>query len=94
MPLQFYSRRKPIVEPVHVQEVDPVVGSDFEQTILNLDDLDFLISLRKGTRKCTQHPISNFVSFENLSPSHKAFLTHLNLIQIPKTVHEALMDKN
>ena len=48
------------------------------------------IALRKGKSMCTQHLISNFVSYEGLSPSYKAFATTLTKIQIPKNVQEAL----
>ena len=34
--------------------------------------------------------MSNFVSYKNLSPSFSAFTTHLSLVEIPKTVQEAL----
>lgn len=40
------------------------------------------------------HPISNFISFENLSPSHRAFLTPLIPIEIPQAVQEALKSEN
>ncbi|KAK2999542.1 hypothetical protein RJ639_023205 [Escallonia herrerae] len=36
-------------------------------------DLDLPIALRKGTRTCTQHPISKFVSCEKLSPIFREF---------------------
>lgn len=50
-------------------------------------DLDLSIAIRRGIKKCTtQHPISNFISFDRLSPSHKALLCKLNPIDIPKTV--------
>ena len=39
------------------------------------NELDIPIALRKGTRKCTKHPFSNFVSYSCLSPSHKAFVS-------------------
>ena len=39
-------------------------------------------------------PISNFISFENLSPSHRAFLTQLTPIEIPQTVQEVLRSEN
>ena len=48
------------------------------------------IALMKGMRMCTQHPISNLVSYEGLSPSYKAFATTLIEIQIPKNIQEAL----
>ncbi|KAK2990953.1 hypothetical protein RJ640_002961, partial [Escallonia rubra] len=34
-------------------------------------DLDLPIALRKGTKTCTQHPISKFVSCEKLSPTFR-----------------------
>ena len=60
------------------------------------DDYDPPITIKKGVRKCTQHPLyplSHFVSYEKLFDSHKSFLTHLNTITIPKTVSKALDDK-
>ena len=46
------------------------------------------IALRKDTRKYTKkplYPISNYLSFEHFSPTHKAFLTSLNTIIIPNS---------
>ena len=40
------------------------------QSTLNLD---LPIAIPKGKRTCTDHPISNFVSFDHLSPTFKAF---------------------
>ena len=37
------------------------------------NDLHLPITLRQGTRACTQHPISHFVSYDRLSPSFHAF---------------------
>ena len=55
------------------------------------NDLDQPIALRKAKRTCTQHPISNFVTYEGLSPSYKAFATALTDIQIPRHIEEALI---
>ena len=41
-------------------------------------DLDLPIAIRKGKRTCTEHPISNCVSFDHLSPSFKAFSLSLS----------------
>lgn len=57
-------------------------------------DLDIPIALRKGTRTCTQHPLDLFMSYKKLSHNHRAFLTSLNSIAIPKTLSEALGDEN
>ena len=53
-------------------------------------DLDIPIALRKGIRSCTKHPLSNFVSYSNLSPSYAAFSSQLSSIEIPNNVQEAL----
>lgn len=38
-------------------------------------------------------PMSNFVSFEKFSSSHKTFLTQIDSISIPQTLTEALGNK-
>lgn len=48
------------------------------------------IALRKGVRSCTKYPLSNFVSYAKLSPSHLTFISQLSSVAIPKTVQEAL----
>ncbi|KAK8365622.1 hypothetical protein V6Z11_A02G067900 [Gossypium hirsutum] len=48
------------------------------------------IAVRKGTRSCTQHPISRFVSYENLSKSYKTFVTNVDSVKTPKNIEEAL----
>ena len=53
-------------------------------------DLDLPIALRKSKRTCTDHPISNFVSFDHLSPSFKAFSLSVSSIVVPKSYREAL----
>ena len=42
--------------------------------------IDLPIVLRKGTRSCTKHSISNYVSYENLSPQFKAFIVVLTIL--------------
>lgn len=53
-------------------------------------DLNVPIAFRKPDRPCTRHPLSNFVSYSNLSPSFAAFTSNLSSVKIPKNVHEAL----
>ena len=57
-----------------------------------INDLDVPIAVRKGVRSCTQHPISNFVSYSHLSPSYKAFLSKISSIPVPNHVQDALAD--
>ena len=81
--LRVYSRRpKPQEGKVH-ESSDP--SHEFNpgqsQNSLNSDELasidDRPIALRKGKRSCTDHPIYNYVSYKNLSPSHFAFVSNL-----------------
>jgi transposase InsO family protein len=53
-------------------------------------DLDLPIAIRKGKRTCTEHPISNCVSFDHLSPFFKAFSLSLSSLVVPKSYREAL----
>ncbi|KAL4021901.1 hypothetical protein IC575_020727 [Cucumis melo] len=52
--------------------------------------LDLPIALRKGTRSCTKHSISNNVSYENLSPQFRTFTARLDSTTILKNIHIAL----
>lgn len=39
------------------------------------NDVELPISLRKGVRTCSTHPIGNFESYNQLSPPYKAFMS-------------------
>ena len=41
------------------------------------NDLDMPIPLRKDGRSSSQHPISNFVSYDRLSSKYHAFVTNM-----------------
>jgi hypothetical protein len=47
---------------------EPESGSNPE-----IDDYELPIAVRKGVRSCTQHPLSNYMSYENISPVFRAF---------------------
>ena len=84
--LQVYTRRSSQMEdprafaPISVNS--PPSGSDLTT--------DLPIAHRKGTRSCTRFPISNYISYANLSPSFRTFATSLSSIPIPSTVSHAL----
>ncbi|KAL8114744.1 hypothetical protein AgCh_021563 [Apium graveolens] len=61
----------PIIEPDNGNTLDPY--------------LDLPIAIRKGVRSCTNHRISNFVSYNALSPSSLAFVTSLSSVPVPRT---------
>ena len=55
-----------------------------------VSDLDYPSVVRKGVRSCTQHAISNYVSYSHFSPSLQAFITNLSKEKIPRDIQEAL----
>ena len=55
-----------------------------------LVSLIFPLLLEKGIRSCTKHPLSNFISYKNISSSYCAFISKVSSVVIPKSVYEAL----
>ena len=51
-------------------------------------DLDISIALRKGKRSCTDHPISNFISYNHLNPTFHQFALSLPSESIPRSYTE------
>ncbi|KAL6322028.1 hypothetical protein AAG906_003171 [Vitis piasezkii] len=51
---------------------DGTVDSELENDILNMP-----IAWRKGVRSCTQHSIGNFISYDKLSPTFRAFTSSI-----------------
>lgn len=95
---QVYSRRKKpqigkeVVNSPHCQTDELMVESLNESgTPCSMLDSDIPIALRKGVRSCTQHPISQFVSYSNLSPFFRAFTSNISSVFIPRTVEEAMI---
>ncbi|KAE8701514.1 3beta-hydroxysteroid-dehydrogenase/decarboxylase isoform 3 [Hibiscus syriacus] len=62
-----------------VSEVSPLSSS-----------IDLPIVVSKGTRTCTQHPISRFVSYGNLSKTYKTFVSNVDHVKTPRSVEESL----
>ena len=65
-------------------------SSTHEYLVPFVDDSDLPISQRKGVRECADHPIEKYVAYGKLLSSYRAFVSHLDNVQIPKTVKEAL----
>lgn len=90
-PYQFtYSMRdesRKIEEPEdpHDHEISPVSETE-------LTDIDLPIAIRKGTRSCTQHSISNFLGYAHLSTPMQALVTQLSKESVPTTIQEAWQD--
>lgn len=75
----------------------PIINSEestrtqIEPSSNMFNDLHLPIAVRNSKRHCTQYPLTNFVSFNNLSTSYKTFVTKLNSIDI---CQEVLGDEN
>jgi hypothetical protein len=66
--------------------------SDMNSVIPVVDDMSLPIAQRKGVRSCTHHPVSDFVSYQHLSPSYRSFVSKLSSVSIPRNLQEALSD--
>ena len=53
------------------------------------NSLTIPIAVRKGVKSCTQHPISNYVTYEHLPDSVQALVSNLAVLKIPNNIQEA-----
>ena len=71
----------------------PVEGlRNLHPFIIESSDLDAPISIYKGVKSCTKHPISNFVSCTRLSPTYKAYISKVSSVSIPNYIQDTLTD--
>ncbi|XP_058006678.1 uncharacterized protein LOC131182065 [Hevea brasiliensis] len=65
-----------------------------EQVTANQSDLwiQLLNILRKGVRTCSKHPISNFISYDSLSPPYRAILLSVFSVSITQDWKKACLD--
>lgn len=76
----------------HTMTCDPQLVTN-SSTVVVPDEYYLPIALRKGIRTCTtKHPISQFVSYDKISPSYSAFVTKSSNLPIPTRIEDALHD--
>ena len=51
------------------------------------EELNWPITLRKGVRSCTQHPIQNYISYKGLSLGFNTFFSSMDKVQVPNKQH-------
>lgn len=56
--------------------------------------LNLPIVSRKGVRKCTKYPISNYLLYSSLLSSYQSFVSSLYSIRIPQNWQEAVVETN
>ena len=95
--LKTYHRREPTTnKQVKTTDILPVQSSSPDPdstTFGKASSSDLPIALRKGTRTCTQHPISQFVSYDSLSSTFRTFVSSLSSVSIPQNWREAFADE-
>ncbi|XP_075076778.1 uncharacterized protein LOC142163395 [Nicotiana tabacum] len=89
--LKTYSRKNRAEEAImQSTEAEP---SSIGELFTFPNDLDEPIALRKGVRSCiTKHPLSNFVSYNSLYSSYRAFALSISSVSIPQNWREAFAD--
>ena len=65
-------------------------NSDHNAPIPKFSDLDVPIANKRRVRSCTQHPITNHVSYSNLSSTNKVFLSKVSSMSLPTHFQDAL----
>jgi hypothetical protein len=60
--------------------------------VILVDDMSLPIAQGKGVKLCTHHPVSNFVSYQHISPSYSSFLSKLSSLFVRRNLQEAFSD--
>ncbi|XP_058219066.1 uncharacterized protein LOC131329730 [Rhododendron vialii] len=91
-PLQVYVRQRkrltapPVPTVAPPPSLDPASPPPPPPPLPFPPSPDLPIALRKGIRSCTTHLITQFVSYNHLSPSLRTFTTSVSSIFVPNTV--------
>ena len=52
------------------------------------------MTINKGKRYYTQQALTIYISYDDLSTSHRVYITKLYSVDIPNTIQEVLEDEN
>ncbi|RVW23954.1 Retrovirus-related Pol polyprotein from transposon TNT 1-94 [Vitis vinifera] len=93
IPLESFNQPESIVDlwdKEHIQEEteEEALSQQTHETESGLNPSK-LPAWRKEVRSCTQHPIGNFISYDKLSPTFRAFTSSITEIQVPRNIQEA-----
>jgi hypothetical protein len=58
-----------------------------DYVICIVNDTSLPIAQRKGARSCTNHPVSDFVSYQHLSSPYRSFVKNKLLLIYRVSVH-------
>lgn len=76
--------------PIPKSSLDSIFETGNMSIPSEVGDSNIPITLQKGVRSCTQHPISNFVSYHALSSSFRNYVVSLSSVIIIRRVSKAL----
>lgn len=90
--LSVFSHRQKVPPPrsIHVTPTSPTAGPQHPQPS-SAPIFDLLITLRKGERSTTAHPIFRFVSYNKLNTLFRQFALSLYSISIFRSFEEAVL---
>lgn len=66
----------------------------YSDNVAPFDEFKILIVLQKGVRCCTQHPITNHLTYAKLSTQYRAFTTKIDsvrFLEIFKVLYKTLI---
>ncbi|KAL1148850.1 hypothetical protein V6Z11_A10G153400, partial [Gossypium hirsutum] len=92
--LRVYSRRHQLPETETAVPMPSLPKDCPEEEVSPPSSIHPPIAVRKGTRSCSQHPISRFVSYGNLSKSYNAFVSNVDSVETPKNIDKTPMEPN
>jgi hypothetical protein len=73
-------------QALNLDQGNPISTPSLNFLLPSINDIDHPIAQRKGDRSCTQHPISNFVSYQHLSTSFRSLVSKLFSESIPQNL--------
>lgn len=91
--LQVYTRRKKDTIDL-LPPIDSSKPGSSPTPCSPYSDNDLPTALRKGKRSCTNHPISNFVSYHALNGSYTSFVNYVSSVTIPSNFKDVISQSN
>jgi len=70
----IYTHHQKVPISKHILAIPSPVDGPTPPPSASLPDIDVPIALQKGKWSCTDHPISNFASYDNLNPTFRQFV--------------------
>ena len=87
--IPVFSNSIPILSSAPISDSNPMVSPKNK-----ISNLGIPIPIIKGTRTCTKYPIAKYISYQKLYNNHRAFISNISQLVVPRNIQEALDDQN